>query len=113
MDASGIAGEAGLVPQNVWHVEPGGVFARDTDLLHLEVMHVSGSVRFLVLRRSTRVEAGAPTLLGSGSHDTVQSAMEAADRMAARSSYRGQSEWASSCTTWASSHEQLASNGRA
>lgn len=82
-----------------WQTGQGGVLTLDTGELRLVVMEVSGSVRFMVLRPPTGARAGPEMLLGSGTEDSVQSAMAAAERMAARCS----------CEV----HKAPASNGRA
>ncbi len=72
--------------RNPWRLEQGGVHTLDIGVLHLVVMQASGQVRFMVLRRPTGAGAGPEMLLGSGTEDSVQSAMAAAERMAARCS---------------------------
>jgi hypothetical protein len=52
-------------------------------MLDLVVKEVNGSVRFLVLRRARG--DGVQELLGSGTEEDTRSAMDAAERMAARS----------------------------
>ena len=72
--------------RNPWQIEPGGMHTLDIGVLHLVVMQVTGQVRFMVLRRPMGTEAGPEMLLGSGTEDSVPSAMAAAERMAARCS---------------------------
>ncbi len=69
-----------------WRFEQGGMHTLDIGVLHLVVMQASGQVRFMVLRRPTGAGAGPEMLLGSGTEDSVPSAMAAAERMAARCS---------------------------
>jgi hypothetical protein len=88
-----------VVQPSPWQTGQGGVLTLNTGELRLVVKVVSGLIRFMVLRPPTGAAAGPEMLLGSGTGDSVHSAMAAAERMAARCSCRG--------------HKAPASNGRA
>jgi hypothetical protein len=75
-----------VVQPSPWQTGQGGVLTLDTGELRLVVKAVNGLVRFVVLRPPTGAAAGPKMLLGSGTGDSVQSAMAAAERMAARCS---------------------------
>ncbi len=69
-----------------WPIERGDGPAFEHGGLCWAVEEVSASARFMIMRRPTGTEAGPEMLLGSGTEDSVSSAMAAAERMAARCS---------------------------
>jgi hypothetical protein len=70
----------------IWHTGPNGALATERGEFRLLVeasRKVGGTVRFLVVRKG---EGSLPdALIRSGNSESVRGAMEAAERMAARS----------------------------